>query len=136
MTYQGQIFGNTTYDPLFKRVLNEEHLRSSFFKAFLPGIHVESSQRLDEHMNPLQELQNLREFLQDSNSKTAVDFLRQNPEIYESVCPEIVLVLKGFEKHFDDLQGTFPKPRYNGVMDFACRFDNGEYALIEMQVYP
>ena len=133
---EGQIFGKTTYDPLFKRVLNEEHLRSSFFKAFLPGLHVESSQRLDDHMNPLQELQNLRGFLQDPNSKAAVDFLRQNPDVCESVSPEVGFLLKGFGEHFDDFQKAFPRPKYNGAMDFACRLDNGEYALIEMQVYP
>ncbi len=133
---EGQIFGNTTYDPLFKRVLNEDHLRSSFLKAFLPDLHVESSQRLDDHMNPLQELQNLRGFLQDPNSKAAMEFLRGNPKGYEGINPEMSWILRGFEKHFDDLQKAFPKPKYNGVMDFACKLDNGEYALIEMQVYP
>ena len=39
-------------------------------------------------------------------------------------------------EHFDDLQKAFSRPKYNGLMDFACRLDNGEYALIEMQVYP
>ncbi len=136
MTYQGQVFGITTYDALFKFVLNEDRLRPSFFEAFLPGIHVESSQRIDDHMNPLQELQNLRGFLGHADSKAAVEFLNENPKLYENLPPKISRFLKGMVDNFDDFKYAFPEPKYRGTMDFACRLDNGEYALIEMQVMP
>jgi hypothetical protein len=112
VTYQGQVFGVTTYDALFKCVLSEDRLRPSFFDAFLPGIHVESSQRIDHHMNPLQELQNLRPFLGHQDSKAAVDFLNQNPKIYDELPPKIKRFLKGMADNFDDFKYAFPQPKY------------------------
>jgi predicted transposase/invertase (TIGR01784 family) len=38
--------------------------------------------------------------------------------------------------HFDDLRRAFPKPPYDGTMDFVCKLSNGEYAMVEMQVIP
>ena len=58
-----QTYGIPTYDALFKYVLSQDSIRPSFFHAFVPGLTITSSQRLDEHMNPLQELQLLRDFI-------------------------------------------------------------------------
>jgi predicted transposase/invertase (TIGR01784 family) len=38
--------------------------------------------------------------------------------------------------HFGDIQKSFPKAKFNGTMDFVCELDNGEYAMVEMQVVP
>ncbi|MES2199076.1 MAG: hypothetical protein V4489_02785, partial [Chlamydiota bacterium] len=60
----GQVFGITTLDALFKWVLGEdsssEVIRASFFHAFAPHLNIRSSIRIDDHMQPLKELQNLR----------------------------------------------------------------------------
>ena len=37
-------------------------------------------------------------------------------------------------KHFDDLKSAFPQLKHNAKLDFVCKTDNGEYALVEMQV--
>jgi predicted transposase/invertase (TIGR01784 family) len=45
--------------------------------------------------------------------------------------------LEALMGRFEEICTSFPKQkRFDGVMDFACRLDNGEYALIEMQVIP
>ncbi len=57
------IFGIGTYDGLFKYIITDDTIRTSFFSAFVPGLRIKSSIRLDDHMNPIQELQLLRGFI-------------------------------------------------------------------------
>lgn len=49
-----------------------------FFSCLIPGVVVKSSERLDEHMNPLQELQVLRKLLNDKKTTNLVSSLRKN----------------------------------------------------------
>ena len=58
-----QIYAIATYDAIFKYILSDEATRLSFFNAFLPDLKIVSSTRVDEHMNPIQDLQLLRNFL-------------------------------------------------------------------------
>ena len=58
-----QTFGVTTYDSLFKHVLDAAEVRPSFFSACIPHLNIRSSTRVDEHMNPFKELENLRHFI-------------------------------------------------------------------------
>lgn len=141
MTKHGQIFGIITYDALFKWVLSSETVRPSFFHAFIPGVVVKSSERLDDHMNPHQELQVLRELLNNENTQELVTSLRENHSdlkvhIADSHHDKATEFLKNLLHHFDEIQYSFPLPRYNGIMDFVCRLDNGEFALVEMQIVP
>ena len=69
---KGQIYGIVTYDALFKWVLDAASIRPSFFHAFIPDIVVQSSERLDDHMNPWQELQLLRNMINESETTTLV----------------------------------------------------------------
>ena len=138
---RGQTFGIITYDALFKWVLSEDSIRPSFFHAFIPGIVVQSSERLDDHMNPLQELQVLRHMINDIETTRLVTSLKEsdsNVEVHiaNSYHEKATQFLKKVLHHFDDIQYSFPKPRFDGTMDFVCRLDTGEYALIEMQIVP
>lgn len=138
-----QQYGIPTYDALFKYVLDKPSLQPSFFHA-LAGLEVTTATRIDEHMNPLQELEHLRTLINDDKTVQAVSSLRSKDGIsvsYQGKSGE--RVHKGFTKfveailpHFDDLRRAFPKPRYDGTMDFVCKLSNGEYAMVEMQVIP
>ena len=138
---KGQTFGIITYDALFKWVLSEDSIRPSFFHAFIPDIVVQSSERLDDHMNPLQELQLLRNMINDKETASLVASLKEserNVEVHiaNSYHEKATQFLKNLLHHFDDIQYSFPKPRFDGTMDFVCKLDTGEYALIEMQIVP
>ena len=138
---KGQIFGIITYDALFKWVLSSDSIRPSFFHAFIPGIVVQSSERLDDHMNPLQELQLLRNIINNAETTNLVVSLKENQSdvkvhVDDSYHEKATRLLGDLLHHFDDIQYSFPKLRFDGTMDFVCRLDTGEYALIEMQVIP
>ena len=130
---RGQTFGILTYDALFKWVLSEDSIRPSFFHAFIPGIVVQSSERLDDHMNPLQELQLLRNVIHDTETTDLVASLKEKEpievHIAHSYHEKATRFLKNVLRHFDDIQYSFPKPRFDGTMDFVCKLDTGEYAL-------
>lgn len=146
----GQVYGIATYDALFKYVLSDETITPSFLKAFLPDINITSCKRLDEHMNPIQKLQHLRNFLAKQETKEAVDILKDASNI-SVICkdhdteeemdqnPKVIQFINGVLENFDDFKRAFPRERYNGTMDFICRLDTPdakEYALVEMQVIP
>lgn len=138
---KGQVFGIPTYDALFKWVLSADSIRPSFFHAFIPGMVIKSSKRLDDHMNPLQELQLLRDAIHDGKITKLVASLKEKKSkvevhVDEAYHDNATDLLKVLLRHFDDIQYSFPKPGYDGKMDFVCRLDTGEYALVEMQVTP
>jgi len=141
-----QMYGIPTYDALFKHVLSNDSIRPSFFNAFLPGLNITSSKRLDDHMNPLQDLQLLCEFIHRKD--TAATFQRIGS--VANVCvgsldPTTSSFVKDIDAtctlheiigHFEDMKKAFPKASYNGTMDFCCSLNTGEFALVEMQVVP
>ena len=131
MSRRGQTYGITTYDALFKYVLGEDSIRPSFFHAFIPGIVVQSSERMDDHMNPLQELQLLRHMINDEETTNLVTSIKENNHNVEvhvanSYHEKATQFLKNVLYHFDDIQYSFPKPRFDGTMDFVCKLDTGE----------
>ena len=142
-TQSRQQYGIPTYDALFKYVLDDPSLQSSFFHAFA-GLDVATATRIDEHMNPRQELKHLRTIINDYKSIRAVSSIRSKDGIsvsYQGINRE--RVHKGFTKfvkailpNFDDLRRAFPKPLNDGTMDFVCKLSNGEYVMVEMQVIP
>ena len=75
----GQTIGITTHDALFKYVLSDDFVRSSFFKAFIPNLKISSSTRLDEHINPLMELQHLRSFINKQDTAKTFSKIRADP---------------------------------------------------------
>ena len=64
-----QLYGVATYDALFKYVLSDDKIRSFFFLAFIADLSIVSSERLNDHINPLRNLQLLRAFLHSKNTK-------------------------------------------------------------------
>jgi predicted transposase/invertase (TIGR01784 family) len=144
MTERTQSYGVTTYDAIFKHVLSDSAIRPSFFHAFIPGINVTSSERLDDHMNPLQEFQALRHLLNKEDTKAMIETLRKAYGVDVMVSSheksphqkheQATAFLKTLFDYCEDLVRAFPKELYDGAMDFVCKLDNGEYALIETQV--
>lgn len=141
----GQIYSIPTYDAAFKWVLSEEGILPSFFHAFVPDLMIRSAVRLDDHMNPLQLFELLRKFVHSKDTEEIVTVLKQTEHLevhvqgQESKCklsPSASKLMKDFIAHFDDMQQAFPRPRFDGTMDFVCELSNGEYALVEMQVAP
>jgi predicted transposase/invertase (TIGR01784 family) len=138
---KGQVYGIPTYDALFKWVLSSDLVRPSFFHAFIPNIVVQSSERLDDHMNPKQELQLLRETVNAEETTQLVDTLHQNQtelevHLSKKAHKKATNLLKTLLRFFPDIQYSFPKAKFDGKMDFVCKLESGEYALVEMQVIP
>jgi predicted transposase/invertase (TIGR01784 family) len=140
ISLSSQQYGIPTYDALFKYVLDKPSIQPSLFHS-LAGLDVTTVTRIDEHMNPRQELEHLRKLINDDETIQTVSSLRSKNGLsvsYQGKNGEHVH--EGFTKfveailpHFDDLRRAFPKPRYDGTMDFVCKLSNGEYAMVEMQ---
>jgi predicted transposase/invertase (TIGR01784 family) len=141
-----QIFGIPTYDALFKHILSDDTIRASFVRAYVPDLKIESSTRVDEHMNPVQKLQLLRGFIHRKHTTTTINRLNSLPGVLLGVMDQSntsFLEDKGatnfFKKnldHFPDMRKSFPKAKYDATMDFVCQPDNGECVMVEMQVAP
>ena len=144
--YGTQVYGVATYDALFKWILDDAGIRRSFFQAFIPGngINVTSSERLDESMNPLQKFQLLRKFVNNKDTQKTVENLKLFSEFEVRIKKinqtEYSQFDKGTDflaellKYFGDIITCFPSENYDGRMDFVCRLDTGEYALVETQI--
>ena len=142
----GQTYGIATHDALFKHVLGHDANRASFLRAFLSDAGITQSHRLDEHMNPLQEFQLLREFVHRQDTAKTVgsissDFIVSCPcpsrrKSHASKLVKATNFLHEIVGHFEDIKKAFPKAKYNGTMDFVCKLENGDFSLVEMQVLP
>jgi predicted transposase/invertase (TIGR01784 family) len=140
-----QVYTIPTYDAAFKWVLSDDQIRPSFFHAFVPNLVIKSSERLDEHMNPTEKLQLLRTFLHDKKTLDIAaklsapgSFVVAQKDHQGDLVPDdqSTSFLEALMGRFEEICYAFPKQKFDGVMDFACRLDTGEYALIEMQVIP
>ena len=141
---RNQYYSIPTYDAIFKLVLGQDNIRPSFFHAFIPDLHIQSSIRIDDHMNPLKELQVLRDLFHDEKNVKQSDFLKGNPDFSVYVnkndeikpCHESTEFIRALINQFDDLRIAFPKVEFDGTMDFVCKLDTGDNVLIEMQIIP
>src|SRR3990167_9922064 len=75
MGTKNQVYTIPTFDAAFKWILDLDSIRPSFFHAFIPDFKVESSVRADDHLQPIQALQLLREFVHDDKTQKIVDQL-------------------------------------------------------------
>jgi predicted transposase/invertase (TIGR01784 family) len=142
----GQTYGIATHDALFKHILGHNGNRASFLHAFLSEAEITQSYRLDEHMNPLQDLQRLREFVHRQDTTKTVDSISSDfivscrsssrPKSNDSKLAKATQFLHEIVGHFEDIKKSFPKAKYNGTMDFVCKLANGDFSLVEMQVLP
>ena len=104
---------------------------------------MQSSERVDDHMEPLKELERLRDLFHSKETENSVSSL-QDLEFTVHVKQndgtllnkEATAFLTNIVQHFDDLKIAFPKVAFNGIMDFVCSLDTGEKVLIEMQITP
>lgn len=142
----GQTYGFGTYDSLFKHILSDEEITSPFLRAFLPDMNILSAKRLDDHMNPLLELQNLREFVNKAETnQTALDLVKSS-DVHVSFQGKEAEKVQRHDKgtlflhkildHFEDIKTAFPLPKYKGSMDFVCEMGQRDFAIVEMQVVP
>jgi predicted transposase/invertase (TIGR01784 family) len=143
-----QIYSIPTFDAAFKWILSDKNIRLSFLNAFIPNAKIEDSKQLDNHMNPLIKLQNIRDFVNDKeNAKVIKDLINSGAIVMKPPAAKIVGENKEFKIddkatafltkiliNFDEIKASFPKQRYNGTMDLVCELDSGDYALVEMQV--
>lgn len=146
-TQHPQVYGIATYDALFKHVLSDNTIRPSFLHAFIPDLPIVSSERLDDHMNPMQDLQLLRTFLHSKDTERVVKGLTavSNFEVSRRKTgtkalgrdDEATAFLHEMVSRFEEIKRSFPQERYDGTMDFVCQLaGNRGYALVEMQVIP
>jgi len=144
LSYGKQVYGVATYDALFKSILSDSVVRTSFFKAFIPDFNITNSTRLDENMNPRKEYQLLRKFMNDRSNLDIVETLKnaeievrtENKENKFTQYSKGTDFVKGILELYGDIMKGFPKEEYNGAMDFVCELDTGEYILVETQVVP
>ena len=141
-----QIYAIATYDAIFKYILSDEATRLSFFNAFLPDLKIMSSTRVDEHMNPIQDLQLLRNFLHREDTVRTMNRLTSSHGVLLGVMDhsnssfdkdeDATIFFNEMRSHFGDILKAFPKAKYNGTMDLVCKADNDKYVMVEMQVTP
>ena len=142
--YGTQVYAVATYDALFKWILDDPEIRPSFFHARVPGINVTSSERLDENMNPLQEFQLFRKFVNNIDTHKTVENLKNSSglevRIKRNNQTEYTLFNNGTDlltellDYFGDIINGFPSGNYDGGIDFVCLLDTGEYALVVTQI--
>ncbi|MES2199761.1 MAG: PD-(D/E)XK nuclease family transposase [Chlamydiota bacterium] len=141
----GQVYGIPTLDSAFKWVLSDDSIRASFFHTFIPHVHITSSERLNEYLHPLQKHQLLRNWLNKPASKNQAAFLHEKLDQIKVFIGDkktkhhdkkATQFFEQFLRHYTEVTKVFPKEKYNGTIDFVCKLDTGEYALIEMQVMP
>ena len=154
----GQFFGIPTLGGLFKHVLSYDSNRSSFLKAFVPNVKILSSTRLDDRINPLVDLQHLRNYINRKDTAKTFRKMCADPGSFGVWKPARSALKNGidaetninslqvdestkkciveFANHFDEFKSAFPKLKHNSQLDFVCETDQGEYALVEMQVKP
>ena len=142
-----KIYGIATFDALFKYILSDDTIRVSFLNAFVPDVNVKSSTRLDEHMNPIQQLQLVRDFVHRRDTVRTITRLKSWTKVLQlSVMNQskssfvkdkgATIFFQEMCHHFRDIQKSFPKLKYDGTMDFACKLDNEDYVVVEMQATP
>jgi predicted transposase/invertase (TIGR01784 family) len=142
----GQTYGIPTHDALFKFILHDDEVRTSFLNAFITGAKIMSSKKIDDHMQPLQNFERLRDFVHDKENVSIAQSFGSAPDSpvdpfeSRSSCPppnnKISNFLKALAGHFGDLQNAIPAASYSGTMDFSCQLDDGNFAIVEMQVIP
>jgi predicted transposase/invertase (TIGR01784 family) len=145
--FSPKIYGIATFDALFKHILSDDTIRVSFLNAFVPDVNVKSSTRLDEHMNPIQQLQLVRDFVHRRDTVRTITRLKSWAKVLKlSVMKQskssfvkdngATIFFQEMCHHFRDIQKSFPTAKYDGTVDFACKLDNGDYVVIEMQAIP
>jgi predicted transposase/invertase (TIGR01784 family) len=143
---EGQTFGIPTHDALFKFILSDDDVRTSFLNAFITGTKITGSTRIDDQMQPLKNFELLRNFVHDKENVAVAKCIVSAPESHfdqfeprwSSSIPNVKALkfVKALAGHFGDLQKAFPAASYSGTMDFSCQLDDGNFALVEMQVIP
>jgi len=144
--YAPQVYGVPTYDKLLKFILDDPDIRPSFLSAFIPGVNIINSTRLDESMNPVGEFGTLRNFIHGEDTQATVAALKDsagfevimkgNDQSNYTTYVRGTKFLTGMITHYGEMKLAFPSENYDGRMDFVCKLNNEEFALVEVQVSP
>jgi hypothetical protein len=144
---QRQVYGVPT--KLFKFFLNEDTIRSSFLRTFIPGLPIVGSQRLDEHIKSALDLQLVRNFLHNPRTEKFVSTLLDPSNSYSMAKPAAgtketlendVLAtnfIREWLSNYENLKASLPQVLYNASADFVCELENKRgYVLVAIQVLP
>ncbi len=114
-----KFFGIPTYDALLKHILVDDIIRLSFLNAFVPNLRIVSSTLLDDHMNPINQLQPLRDFIHRNDTVSTVNRLNSSPGVVIGVRDQshssfvkdedATIFFGKVLSHFDDMRKTFPQ---------------------------
>ena len=135
-------YGCPTYDAIFKHVFTDDAVRSSFFRAFIPGAAITSSTRLDTHINLAQEFTFLRTFIQLPAAAGGISDAFHAPPNDASVVPPpndaaaefLRDIVGGVWAHHGGPRLAFPAVKFDATMDFVCKMENGDHTLVQVHV--
>lgn len=138
-----QIYSIPTYDATFKYMLSDSKICLSFLRTFALNSDIESIEKLDEHLRPVQSYQTAQFVINDQKSKKLmekIDLLRKSEEGIEVVTTDSKSITNGgwfltsLSEIYGDILSAFPTPERNSTVDILCRLHDGSYALVEVQV--
>ena len=145
-------FAIPTFDATFKHILSDPEVRLSFLKVFTKNPHIISSEQLNEHLSPLQNLSKLRSFVDGKDANNFLVRFQKHPKnftVYEqrekkgekSVDEAGTKFLSELIENFSEIKYLVPSRDRNSQLDFVCESlldDNKtrERSLVEVQVVP
>lgn len=146
-----QVYSIPTYDATFKYMLSDPTICLSFLRAFTLKTDIETIERLDEHLIPVQRYQIAQSIINDPRSQGLMDRISKLRKSKGDEEVGLDLVYKGADKKlksiangawfisemsevFGDILSSFPTPARNSAVDVLCRLNNGSHALVEVQV--
>lgn len=141
---KSQIYSIPTYDATFKYMLSDPSVCLSFLKTFTLKADIQSIERLDEHLRPVQGYQMAQQLINDKRSKDLIKRISNVQDkdlkiVYKGARKEITIAngdwfLSNLSEIYGDILSSFPTPERNSTVDILCVLDSGAYALVEVQV--
>ncbi len=134
-----QVFSRPTYDRIAKYILSEdEAVRIDILKAFTGIDSLSSAKQVDEHYNPFDAFNKLRELINSNESKTLFGKINYSSEVKVSLYggrtnKKAAEFLKNLASLHEDISKAFPDQRHRSTVDFICKTASG-YITIEFQV--
>jgi len=133
-----QVFSRPTYDRIAKYILSEdESVRVDILKAFTGIESLSSAKQVDEHYNPFDAFNRLRELINSYESKTLFEKINNSSTISVSLngrkSKSTTEFLKDLANLHKDISSAFPDQRHRSTVDFICKTAFG-YITIEFQV--
>lgn len=139
--FQPGFYTQATEDPIFKRLMLDDEVRNSFLSSVI-GEKIETSEFLDQAMNPVRSYTGLRDLL---NSKRVIELMEEintsadefkvlHPKTKHPQ-PKLQQFIKELSSQFSELLYAFPNLERNTQLDLVCQTDTG-IINVEVQVDP